>query len=140
MRYVTRCGPKWSDGASGDLPRLVIPFTALVSDNDKFAPLNNRLILTRRYRDAKEMVGLVALSQWRRAPLLGPLALDATLYEPNRDRVRDPGNYRKLVTDALRHITYADDGQLDRETWARGPVDARNARLEITLTLQPQEP
>lgn len=129
-------------------PTLAIPFEALVSDNRKYGVAGGRMTLTHRYREAKAAVHELAATQWRvrglgrLAPLSGRVVLVATLYEPNAatdadGRERDPGNYRKLVCDALEGVVYGRDGQIDDERWRRGPVDARAPRLELVVCEAP---
>lgn len=131
------------DGATLlELPVLVLPFESLVSDNAKYGVSGGRMILTARYRHAKETVQQLAGTLWRvrglgrLAPLDGDLTLVARLHEPNAasdadGRTRDPGNLRKLVTDALRGVVYHDDAQLRREVWERAAVDRRAPRLVV---------
>lgn len=140
--------PRTLLAAGRALPILTIPWDALCSDNEKTQP-NGRggLTLTPRYRRAKEATHDAARSGWHvrglghLAPLSGDVVLSAVLFEPaeyvqsaarNKNR-RDPGNYRKLVTDALQGVCYGDDAQLVRETWARGAVDPRRPRLEVVV-------
>jgi Holliday junction resolvase RusA-like endonuclease len=112
---------------------LTLPVAYLVPDNARAGVLGGRVLLTRRYRQAKAALALVAAAQWRGPPWAGPVTLVATLYPKDRRR-RDAGNCRKQVTDALQGIAYHDDAQLTSETWRLGPVAGRDARLELTLS------
>lgn len=114
--------------------RLVLPFEVLSADNRRIGVMKGRVLLSREYRSAKEAVAILAMSciRGQRPRFEGDVELVATLYEPDKRR-RDPGNYRKLVTDALEGIAYHDDKQIVSETWKRGGVDKANPRLEITL-------
>jgi Holliday junction resolvase RusA-like endonuclease len=122
---------------------LTLPWSVLVRDNAKYGVTINRttrkpmLILTPEYRSGKDSAYLLAKRQMNRTPMTGPLTLVAILYEPNRSRGRDVTNFCKMVHDALEKAAYDNDSQLDDVRWIRGPVDAANPRVEITITSLP---
>lgn len=126
--------------APPSLPRrrplaLVLPWACLVPDNAKYGVIGGRLLLTRQYREAKAAARAEVARQVAGAdPLEGPLALAATVVEPDRSRRRDIANYAKLAHDSLTGLAFHDDSQLDDVRWRRGVVDAARPRLELILT------
>lgn len=116
---------------------LTLPWAAVIHDNHRFIAIRvgrkARLIASPEYREKKEVAETLLCAQWHHTPKLeGDLKLHAMCYFPDR-RKRDSGNYRKLITDSLSGIAYADDSQLVCETWERGEIDRDNPRIEITL-------
>lgn len=116
-------------------PRTIsLPWVVLVPDNRRVGILAGRGLLSRRYRAAKGAAHVLCAGQWRGAPMLaGDVAIVGRFYLPDRRR-RDVGNLRKLITDALAGVAYADDVQLADERWVRVGVDRENPRVVLTLT------
>src|SRR6185295_17372015 len=84
---------------------LRLPWSALVSDNEHYAPALRAgkpvLILQERYRIAKAAVAKLATDLMDGRPALTtPLAIHARVYVPNNHR-RDSVNFGKCVQDAL---------------------------------------
>lgn len=75
---------------------------------------------------------LLLRAQWRGPRIPAPVRIHARLYFPDL-RVRDAGNYRKFLTDALSGIAYADDSDVWSETWVRAGVDRQNPRVELLV-------
>lgn len=112
---------------------FTFPWAVLVPDNARIGVYRGKALLTKRYRDAKAALALVATAQYRGAPLEGNrIVVKAVAFPPDHRR-RDIGNLRKGVLDALQGIAYADDYQVCCETWRRGPVDAENPRMELEI-------
>lgn len=115
---------------------LTLPWACVLHDNHRLMPVvvkgRARLIQTPAYRTAKAAAALRLRAQWRGPQLTGDVLLIARVYVPDR-RKRDPGNYRKLVTDAATGICYGDDAQLCYETWLRAGVDRDNPRIDVVL-------
>jgi Holliday junction resolvase RusA-like endonuclease len=111
---------------------MVLPWSAVAHDNHRLMPARGRLIASGKYRATKRTAELLLTAQWKAAPLTGAVEVRAVAYFPDR-RKRDAGNYRKLITDALTGIAYADDAQVWREVWERGGVDKANPRIELTV-------
>lgn len=115
---------------------VVLPWACVMHDNHRLVAANNRrgLVASKDYRQRKESARTVAALQWKGFPVWqGDMTLTARCYFPDR-RKRDAGNYRKLVTDALTGIVYADDAQLVCETWRRaGIVPKDTARIEVLV-------
>lgn len=114
---------------------LVLPWAVLVTDNRRFVGRAGKRRLSSEYRDAKANVATLAMGQIRGPfPALpaGALRLEARAYFPDR-RKRDAANYRKLITDALSTIAYADDAQVHDERWIRAGVSALHPRIELTI-------
>ncbi|MBK7716826.1 MAG: RusA family crossover junction endodeoxyribonuclease [Gemmatimonadetes bacterium] len=115
------------------LATLVLPFDVLVPDNRRVTrTVRGRVLLTTRYREGKRAITLLARTQYRGRPMVGPLELRARVFFPDHRR-RDPGNLRKALTDALAAVCYADDAQLWREVWERAGVDRGNPRVEVLI-------
>lgn len=115
------------------LATLVLPFDVLVPDNRRVTrTVRGRVLLTTRYREGKRAITLLARTQYRGRPMVGPWELRARVFFPDHRR-RDPGNLRKALTDALTAVCYADDAQLWREVWERAGVDRGNPRVEVLI-------
>lgn len=113
---------------------LTLPWHALVSDNGKYGVYRGKMILTKKYREAKDAIATRAIvARGTATPLDGRLRLRATVYEPDGKRLRDIVNFAKLTHDGLNGILFYDDSQLDDVRWLRGPLDPQNPRVEITV-------
>jgi Holliday junction resolvase RusA-like endonuclease len=125
--------------------RLVLPWSALCSDNERESPsLSNRggrpypiMVKTARFKVAREKVRAVAhaamtVEGFKFPPLTHALSLVGRLYTPTQRRV-DATNFAKGVQDALSKIVYEDDQQLRDVRWViAGPhTDAPRAEIEI---------
>lgn len=122
---------------AGELERtIILPWRMVMHDNHRLMPVRMgkgvRLITSPDYRKAKEEAEYEIKRQWRIPALEGDIVLRAKAFFPNL-RKRDVGNYRKLACDAMTGICYADDAQLQSETWERVGVSKDNPRIEITL-------
>ena len=117
--------------------RLTLPYATLCPDNQRHGVVmikrNPRIILTAKYRKAKEKIGLLAMGQYKGEPLECELEMEATLYPPTA-RKTDPANFSKCIHDALQGIVYADDYQLRTSKYIRGAIDRINPRIEITIS------
>jgi Holliday junction resolvase RusA-like endonuclease len=115
---------------------ISLPWSMVLHDNHRLMPIRVgkgvRLSTSPEYRAAKEQAEWEIKRQWRIPALKGDVILHAKAYFPNK-RKRDAGNYRKLITDAMSGICYADDSQLRSETWERAGFTKDEARIEITL-------
>ena len=112
---------------------IVLPWSLVLHDNHRLIPARGRLVASPEYRRTKRHAELFLKGLWgARDRLVGDMALHARCWFPDR-RKRDAGNYRKLITDALSGLVYADDSQLVRETWERAGFDKERPRVEITL-------
>lgn len=115
---------------------LTIPWSVCVSDNNKYGVYRGKMILTKRYREAKDAIAMYAHTiPASQRPLDGRVRLHAVVYEPDAKRLRDIGNFMKLTADGLNGILYYDDSQLDDVRWERGPLDPVTPRVELTLTI-----
>lgn len=123
---------------------LWLPWSLLVSDNDKYSPGTRKgpgghrvgiLLHTPRYRKAKKSGREALADQLKGADIFcGRCHLTGVLYEPDRRTRRDPSNYAKLVHDICSKLVYCDDSQLDRSTWERGQPNIDKPGLALTIT------
>jgi len=91
------------------------------------------MILTSKYRKAKDCAHSLAQLQCLRKRVTGRIRITATVYEPDRDKARDISNWEKLTHDSLIDAAYEDDSQIDDVHWIRGPVDRARPRLDIVI-------
>ena len=125
------------DAAGGPSLVLALPWSLVLHDNHRFVPARGRrgLVASPQYRRAKQHAAAWLRGYWgARARVSGDLVLHARCFFPDR-RKRDAGNYRKLITDALSGVVYADDSQLVSETWERAGFDRDRPRIEVTITV-----
>lgn len=119
--------------------RLELPWALLVPDNAKYGVVMKgkrpAMILTARYREAKDKGALVAMGLVKAHQKIaaGRCVLEATFFEPDASRTRDVTNYAKLLCDMLKGIAYTDDAQIHRATYVRGWVDPTNPRVEVEV-------
>lgn len=123
---------------------LTIPWSMLVSDNDKFSAsavrtrngeTKPRMVLTARYKAGKEAISKIARDLVGEAkPVECPLIFVGYVYRPSQHR-NDATNFAKLVQDALSKVVYDDDTRLFRVTWIKvqePDVDRPRAEIEIS--------
>ena len=112
---------------------LTLPWAVLLPDNARHGLMRGRILLTSKYRKALDGAKMLAAAQWKGPTLKGRVALDVTLYEPDKRR-RDLLNYGKLLGDALSMTVINDDSQIDCVTMTRGALDRHNPRAVIRVT------
>lgn len=119
-----------------DMPAapLILPWSMLVPDNHRLMWVYGQARLTADYRAAKRDIQQRAALWWKQAPTEADVFVWLKLWFPDR-RKRDPGNYRKLVTDALTGIVYADDSQASDERQTRVGYDKEHPRAEVWVSL-----
>jgi len=114
---------------------LTLPWAVLVPDNARHGVMRGRVLLTKRYREAKEAARMLALGQLRHeSPIIAcDVAVTIRVHAPDRRR-RDIQNLTKLVCDVLTLIAYQDDSQVARLTLERGAMDRVNPRADIEVS------
>lgn len=118
---------------------LTVPWSALVSDNEKYAPVhtkggNVKLILQENYREAKRKTRELAQQAMHgNVALRIPLTLTAEVWVPDNRR-HDLCNFSKACFDALEKVVYADDSQLYEVHWIRRAVDCDHPRAELSIS------
>lgn len=112
--------------------KIVLPWAVLVPDNRRFIGGKGH-ILTSRYRDAKELCHLLAMTQVQSRPTYpeAPVWLHLDFHMPDKRR-RDPNNLLKVIADALEGIVYTDDKQITKLSWVNAGVSADDPRVEIS--------
>ena len=115
---------------------LILPWSCLASDNDRFIVVYGENRLSPKYRTAKQQIAQRAVLWWRRSLMSGEVYLLARFYFPDL-RKRDAGNYRKALTDALTGVVYADDSQLAGEYYQKCAIDRVAPRAEVIISATP---
>lgn len=82
-----------------------IPLNAL------YRSINGRSIISKRGRETKEALAWEIASQWKNAPIEGPVTLAITLYFGDK-RKRDIDSYLKVLLDCMNERVYVDDSQV----------------------------
>ncbi len=123
--------------------RFVLPWSALVSDNDKYAATLTRsstgtqyprLLLTPRYRAAKAKAHVIARDAMGGAqPAAYPLALVAWVWVPDNRPGHDVSNLAKACHDSLEGAVCVKDEWLHDIRWIRVGVDIDSPRAEIEV-------
>jgi hypothetical protein len=118
--------------------RLRLPWSVLISDGDRHAVMNGRLISKQHYREAKSRIRSMArLAVAGAAPAEIPLRLEAAVWLPD-NRVHDVVNFAKIVHDGCSTVIYTDDRWLYDARWYRAGVDVDAPRCELTITPIPE--
>ncbi len=140
---------RWREGQGGERPttqpryqdfpiRLVVPWSALCSDNQKYVPAHTKgghqkLILTDAYREAKRKTRELAQQAMHgNVPCRMPLKLLAEVWVPD-NRPHDIANFCKNAHDAMEGVVYANDAQLHDVHWINRGSDVDQPRAIITL-------
>lgn len=104
--------------------------TLPISTNQLYRVFNNRSILSARGRTNKEAIAWKARAQYRGKPLTGPLAIEVTLFWPDK-RKHDWDN-NKALFDALNGIVWEDDGQI-KDARIMVEFDKENPHVEMRV-------
>jgi Holliday junction resolvase RusA-like endonuclease len=115
-----------------------VPWAALISDNRKYV---TGYILSKEYREAKQLIGQLALAAARKAHWErqeGRLMIDVIVREPDRRR-RDL-NYQKAFLDGITDsdAIWRDDSQIRKAVWAFDDGQERDktkAGAVVTITV-----
>ncbi len=123
--------------------RFVLPWSALVSDNDKYAATLSkhssgqaypRLLLTPRYRAAKAKAHVIAKDAMAgSAPAAYPLALVARVWVPDNRPGHDVCNFGKCLLDACENAVVVNDQWFHSVTIQRAGTDVDAPRAEIMI-------
>lgn len=120
---------------------FTLPWSALVSDNDKYTPVYTttgrpKMILTSKYREAKAATRRIAKEIVGDAETVAiPLSLRAHVWVPDNRPGHDVANFAKCCHDALESVIYTKDEWLHDVQWRRAGVDVDRPRAEITIAL-----
>jgi Holliday junction resolvase RusA-like endonuclease len=121
--------------------RLTLPWSSLVSDNERYGVINGKLLLTSAYRRgkglvrdlARETLGEIALADY-------PLSLEARVWVPDEFHAHDVCNFAKAVHDALQGVLITNDRWLWDTRWIHAGADIDAPRAEVTITPLPVSP
>ncbi len=123
--------------------RFVLPWSALVSDNDKYAATLTRsstgtqfprLLLTPRYRAAKAKAHVIARDAMAGAqPAAFPLALVARVWVPDNRPGHDVCNFGKCLLDSCENAVVVNDQWFHSVTIQRAGTDVDSPRAEIEV-------
>lgn len=134
-------GVSSADGIAWPL-RLVLPWTALCSDNLKTSAIITgskeapypRLVASARYAEAKRKARKIAKQIVDgRALATIPLELIASVWVPDNRPGHDVCNLAKCAHDAFEGVIYTNDDLLHRVVWERAGVDVDAPRAEIEV-------
>ena len=128
--------------------RLLLPWSLLVSDNERKEPYlvheggkpHARMRLTKRYREAKAKIEQLARGKLGVVAAAADVELELTakVWVPGGSYSRnDVCNFGKGVHDALEGIVYVNDNQLHATHWLRAGVDVDAPRAELTIAPLP---
>jgi Holliday junction resolvase RusA-like endonuclease len=113
--------------------KLVIPYALLARDNERIGGMiRGRLLLSKKYRQKKEMACAAAKTQHKDGPIEGPVRLQGVAYWPDRRR-RDLLFFAKALHDALEGVCYVDDSQIAEVSYRVGGIDRDNPRVELAI-------
>lgn len=111
-----------------------LPWDHIVSKNRKYTVTRGgRVILTAQYRDAKEALNLIGMSQYKDDPIEGDVKIRFDVFVPDNRR-RDVFNVTQIIMDALEGIAYNDDKQIKDGRVINVGLDKDNPRVEVTVT------
>ena len=113
--------------------RIVFPWAAVVPDNGgaKYGVVKGRMILSKRYREAKEAAHLLALGACQGQRFgEGCVSVGVIVIAPDHRR-RDIANVLKLLCDALTGAAYEDDQQIAELVVTRHPIDRVDPRVIV---------
>lgn len=114
--------------------RLLLPWSYLVSDNERHGVINGKLLLTVRYRRAKGLTRELARAKLGQVePVSYPVRIEARVWVPDDVHAHDVPNFSKCVHDALESVIYTKDRWLWKASWERAGVDVDAPRCELTI-------
>lgn len=126
--------------------RLLLPWSLLVSDNDREEPyiahteqgIRPARRKTKRCKEAQAKIAQLAKGKLGDVePATVPLEITARVWVPNNQLRSDVQNFAKATHDALEGIVYANDNLLYWNHWLRVGVDVDAPRAELTIVPLP---
>jgi Holliday junction resolvase RusA-like endonuclease len=113
---------------------ITLPWSHLVSDNDRYGVSGGRMILSKRYKAARAAIKALLRDQLAgQTPIAFPVALHARVFVPDR-RTHDVPDFAKGVLDAIQRQIYTNDAWVYDSRWTRAGVDCDRPRAEITIS------
>lgn len=110
---------------------MITVYTKPVPTNQRTAPVNGRQILTRKYRDAKEVISWEIASQWK-GELLEEEGIAVNILVYYKGKRPDIDAYEKILLDAMEGIVYTNDGLVTEKHTFR-MLDEENPRVELQI-------
>lgn len=114
--------------------RFTLPWSALVSDNDRYRVDCGRLHLTTQYRAARKAIRNAAKAAvGDAAPVAYPVQLTARVWVPDEMRAHDTANFAKAAHDSMQGVVVVNDRWFWKTTWEHVGTDCDAPRAEITI-------
>lgn len=118
--------------------RLVLPWSALVSENRRFCARESRIFMTAEYKAARAKIVAIAraamtIEGTSFPPIERPLSLVARVWVPG-NHIHDVPNFAGATANALKKIIFVDDQWLHDVRWIRAGVDVDRPRAEIEIS------
>lgn len=110
---------------------MIVLYTKPVPLNQKYGLLNGRLLLQKKYRDAKESLALEIKTQWKQPPLTEEVAINLLVYLGTKRKI-DIDAYLKIILDAAEGVVYENDNQVT-ELHVYKDTDIDNPRIEMSV-------
>lgn len=112
--------------------KTITLLTKPVPINQKYFVVRGRMLLSTKYRDAKEaMMWEIKSAMGNFSPLTGSVELNIMFYHGDK-RKHDIDNCLKILLDAMSGIIYEDDSQIDAMHIYK-EVDKKNPRTIIQV-------
>lgn len=111
--------------------KTITLLTKPIPVNQKYFVVRGRMLLSTKYRDAKEAMQWEVKSQWKREPLQDDVTLNIMFYYGD-NRKRDIDAYLKILLDSMSGIVYEDDSLIN-EMHCFKEIDKKNPRIIIQV-------
>jgi len=106
-------------------------YTKPVPVNQKYGVVNGRMLLQKKYRDAKNDIALEIRSQWPEMPRTDDLCMNVMIYLGTKRKI-DIDAYLKILLDAAEGVVFDNDNQVT-ELHVFREYDKQNPRVEIQI-------
>ena len=110
---------------------MIVLKTKPVPVNQKYGVFNGRMLLQKKYRDAKEAIAWEMRSQTAQKPRSDDLCLNLIIYLGTK-RKTDIDAFLKIILDAGEGVLYENDNQIT-ELHVFKEYDKENPRIELSI-------